>query len=449
MALPGAFSARTGFPAGLEVLLVAEQDVECSKLIARLGELNYKVTLFSSAGEAAAYLASPPGQAIELLLAEARAMAPESEAGCRLRAAASALPLLLMVDALSPYSAVMHGIELGAVDVLEKPLSSLKLRNIWQHVVRKRMSGADLSAGLIAKPEVKAIDVLKGKGLSAPTSPRTPSPAASQLTHGSDMTALPAVKGDEASFSGCHGQRKASSTPEAAEAGDSATTADSAPHRKAAAAGGKAARACEAAKAVGAHKKLRRSARASEAAAASRLQQAARGAAAAPPPPTWAQTVPPAGGCVWGTPAMGVGATPAVYGYVSGSAGSYSAVGAMDTLAMQRCGSLVSNTSTLDSGLERASFDSSFSSFDSALDLGALDAELGCCDFPLDEALLPPDNPLFCFDAGLGPACGPAPHASAAAPPLPGVCAPIGLKLRKSASLLDLINSQLGAARCA
>ena len=42
-----------------------------------------------------------------------------------------------MVDALSPYSAVMHGIELGAVDVLEKPLSSLKLRNIWQHVVRK------------------------------------------------------------------------------------------------------------------------------------------------------------------------------------------------------------------------------------------------------------------------------------------------------------------------
>lgn len=42
-----------------------------------------------------------------------------------------------MVDALSPYSDVMHGIELGAVDVLEKPLSSLKLRNIWQHVVRK------------------------------------------------------------------------------------------------------------------------------------------------------------------------------------------------------------------------------------------------------------------------------------------------------------------------
>lgn len=130
---------------------------------------------------------------------------------------------MLIVDALSPYSAVMHGIELGAVDVLEKPLSSLKLRNIWQHVVRKarpcrgtfsawrprisrsrpgysllfnpsalpawcsgafalhwipssriwgmltgrvlghaqRMSSADLSAGLAVKPEVKTIEVLK------------------------------------------------------------------------------------------------------------------------------------------------------------------------------------------------------------------------------------------------------------------------------------------------
>ena len=47
-----------------------------------------------------------------------------------------------------------------------------------------------------------AVRLLQGKGASAPTSPRTPSPAASQLTHGSDLTALPAAKGDEASFSG-------------------------------------------------------------------------------------------------------------------------------------------------------------------------------------------------------------------------------------------------------
>lgn len=120
------------------------------------------------------------------------------------------------------------------------------------------------------------------------------------------------------------------------------------------------------------------------------------------------------------------------------------------TLLLTQRNAQVSNTSTLDSGLERASFDSSFSSFDSALDLGTLD-EFDC--FPLDECLLPPDDPLFGFDAPLGPACAPAPQGSGlglvpAAPALPGVCAPIGLKLRKSASLLDMINSQLGAARC-
>ena len=132
MALPSVFSARAGFPAGLEVcfgcgvlvlgaqtmcealkprrlplqvLLVAEQGAECAKLLARLGELSYKgagrlsagigralatlrallraprpsclklasrgaVTPFSSADEAAVYLTSPAGQAIEVLLAE-------------------------------------------------------------------------------------------------------------------------------------------------------------------------------------------------------------------------------------------------------------------------------------------------------------------------------------------------------------------------------------------
>lgn len=32
---------------------------------------------------------------------------------------------------------VWRGLEVGAAEVLEKPLSLLKLQNIWQHVVRK------------------------------------------------------------------------------------------------------------------------------------------------------------------------------------------------------------------------------------------------------------------------------------------------------------------------
>ena len=46
------------------------------------------------------------------------------------------MPLILMSDGGSA-NKVWKSIELGAVEYLEKPLSQLKLRNIWQHVVRK------------------------------------------------------------------------------------------------------------------------------------------------------------------------------------------------------------------------------------------------------------------------------------------------------------------------
>lgn len=171
-----------------------------------------------------------------------------------------------------------------------------------------------------------------------------------------------------------------------AEPGESAATADSAAPR-----GKAAAPPAEAVKvpAGGAQKKLRRSARTSEA-AASRLASS-RAAAAAPPPPAWAPKVrraarcarraavlcarvwtgggavvldglackgrrrhlrravraqlSPAGGCVWGTPAVGMGGAPAAFGYLPGSAGGFAqgvSLGSMDALATQRCGSLVS-----------------------------------------------------------------------------------------------------------
>ncbi len=44
---------------------------------------------------------------------------------------------LVLMSASAAPAAVMEGIELGAVDFLEKPVSPHKLRNIWQHVVRK------------------------------------------------------------------------------------------------------------------------------------------------------------------------------------------------------------------------------------------------------------------------------------------------------------------------
>ena len=158
-------------------------------------------------------------------------------------------------------------------DVLEKPLSSLKLRNIWQHVVRKvahalparlactRMpvpnsqctsvlgsaepdahgvcakenmtpplrshagrklmglllmlfplhaaqmmssSGGDGKEALGCKPEGARVRLPAARGVSAPSSPRTPSPAASLLTIGSETaTDKSCMGGDEASLLGC------------------------------------------------------------------------------------------------------------------------------------------------------------------------------------------------------------------------------------------------------
>jgi hypothetical protein len=49
---------------------------------------------------------------------------------------------------------VMAGISLGAVDFLAKPVSQLKLRNIWQHTVRKMM--ADMQICAEPKPQAAA-----------------------------------------------------------------------------------------------------------------------------------------------------------------------------------------------------------------------------------------------------------------------------------------------------
>lgn len=45
-------------------------------------------------------------------------------------------PVVLMAEGASTAD-VMRAVKLGAVDFLEKPLSLLKLKNIWQHSVRQ------------------------------------------------------------------------------------------------------------------------------------------------------------------------------------------------------------------------------------------------------------------------------------------------------------------------
>jgi len=105
------------------------------------------VTSCSTAPEARKWLSS---EAFDVVLADqaavhnaaqqpqAAAPAAAAEAGERLDLVelSRQLPCVLMGDDPSATD-VMAGIQAGAVDFLSKPLCTLKLRNIWQHTVRK------------------------------------------------------------------------------------------------------------------------------------------------------------------------------------------------------------------------------------------------------------------------------------------------------------------------
>ena len=70
-------------------------------------------------------------------LLQAKCLGPVGSSQPELLTAAAALPVILTAETAGSADDVWKGIHLGAVEVLEKPLSSLKLQNIWQHVVRR------------------------------------------------------------------------------------------------------------------------------------------------------------------------------------------------------------------------------------------------------------------------------------------------------------------------
>ncbi len=136
---------RPGFPKGLHVLLV---DENCAPIEAQLRqpELQYAVTCASSATEALellryANVKFPKSAQYDIILADARLVAMEDTTGKAFIDACEGVPVLLMAEQGSAKD-VLRSVQLGAVDFLDKPLSTLKLKNIWQHCVRKMMRSA-------------------------------------------------------------------------------------------------------------------------------------------------------------------------------------------------------------------------------------------------------------------------------------------------------------------
>jgi len=65
-------------------------------------------------------------------------VAPDEISGRAFISSMDFTPVILMSEGATTDD-VMRAVQLGAVDYLDKPLSTLKLKNIWQHSVRKMM----------------------------------------------------------------------------------------------------------------------------------------------------------------------------------------------------------------------------------------------------------------------------------------------------------------------
>jgi CheY-like chemotaxis protein len=143
-----------GFPKGLHVLVVDEEDkLHGIEAQLRQPELQYNVTCAQNAMEALELLRyATNGQGTrgqfcsnnlavcvyDIILADSRVVAMEDSTGKAFIDACEDVPVVLMAEQGCPKD-VLRSVKLGAVDFLDKPLSMLKLKNIWQHCVRKMM----------------------------------------------------------------------------------------------------------------------------------------------------------------------------------------------------------------------------------------------------------------------------------------------------------------------
>lgn len=124
------------FPAGLRVLVV-DDDVTCLRILEQmLRRCLYNVTTCSQAAVALNILRERKG-CFDVVLSDVHM--PDMDGFKLLEHIGLEMDLpVIMMSADGRVSAVMRGIGHGACDYLIKPIREEELKNIWQHVVRKR-----------------------------------------------------------------------------------------------------------------------------------------------------------------------------------------------------------------------------------------------------------------------------------------------------------------------
>eukprot|EP00240_Pyramimonas_obovata_P001396 CAMPEP_0118934170 /NCGR_PEP_ID=MMETSP1169-20130426/13673_1 /TAXON_ID=36882 /ORGANISM="Pyramimonas obovata, Strain CCMP722" /LENGTH=501 /DNA_ID=CAMNT_0006877041 /DNA_START=320 /DNA_END=1825 /DNA_ORIENTATION=+ len=129
-------NADGGFPAGLRVLAVDDDPLCLRCLEAMLKRCSYDVTTAKTATQAIAYLRNEDHR-FDIVLSDVHM--PDMDGFKLLEIIGLEMDLpVIMVSANAENSVVLRGITHGAVDYLIKPVRIMELRNIWQHVIRKK-----------------------------------------------------------------------------------------------------------------------------------------------------------------------------------------------------------------------------------------------------------------------------------------------------------------------
>lgn len=134
------FPAWKHFPKGLHVLVLDEDELALNDTKLKLEACNYSVTAFSN-GKAA--LAAIQDQSMAFHLAIVEVNPTNADDSFNIVGAAKHLPTILLSNTKN-VTIMMRGIEAGASEFIQKPLSENKLKNIWQHVFRKALSTGEL-----------------------------------------------------------------------------------------------------------------------------------------------------------------------------------------------------------------------------------------------------------------------------------------------------------------
>eukprot|EP00899_Mesostigma_viride_P023158 jgi/Mesvir1/4026/Mv05823-RA.1 len=127
------------FPAGLRVLVV-DDDPLCLRIVdAMLRKCQYIVTTCTNGVDALAELRGKEGtrEAYDIVLSDVQMPDIGGFKLLELIGLEMNVPVIMM-SANSDTSVVMKGVTHGAVDYLLKPIRIEELRNIWQHVIRKK-----------------------------------------------------------------------------------------------------------------------------------------------------------------------------------------------------------------------------------------------------------------------------------------------------------------------